>query len=154
VGGDRSFAWAGPSTLTAGFWKHIHQVTSGEITADYAFFPIINHGWVEGTEYPPIMNLVYYDPMQLYPVSYTQGFFVGAGVLPHTGNRIVPFPYLKYVLTKTFETVGWTVSGDILSDVDFLKVCMINFRAIDWVYAKVESEVVTQVYRKPVVFNL
>lgn len=153
-GGSRSFDWVGPSTLTAGFWKHIHQVTAGEISADYAFFPVINTGWPEGVEYPPIMNLVYYDPMQLYPVSYTEGFFIGEGVLPHTGNRIVPFPYLKYIITKAFESVGWTVSGDILSDATFLKICMINFRAIDWVYAKVSSGVVTQVYRDPVVFDL
>lgn len=150
VGGDRSFAWEGLSTITDGFWKHIHQVAAGAVGAyDYAIFPVINYGWSEGEYTPPLMNKVYYDAMQAFPVTFPNTYGAEHGFRM---NRIVPFPYLKYVLTKAFEHAGWTVSGDILDDADFQKIVMINFKAIDYGYKTFPGP--DYVYRDPVVFNL
>ena len=152
VGGDRSFAWAGLSTITTGFWKHIHEVAAGAPgDYDYAIFPVINTGWIVGDVYPPLMNKMYYDAMEAFPMRFPNTY---GGAYEREMNRIVPFPYLKYVLEKVFEQAGWSVSGDILSDADFEKITMINFRAIDYCFAKVSGGGYTQVYRNPVVFNL
>jgi len=150
VGGDRSFPWEGLSTITDGFWKHIHQVAAGAVgDYDYAFFPVINYGWTEGEETPPLMNKVYYDSAQAFPVTFPNTY---GAEYNFRMNRIVPFPYLKYVLVSAFEHVGWTVEGDILDDADFEKICMINFRAIDYGYKTFPGP--DYVYRHPVVFNL
>lgn len=154
VGGDRSFAWAGLSTITDGFWKHIHQVAAGAVNDfDYAFYPVINTNWEVSGIYPPIMNLMYYDAMQTFPVRFPN---VYAGIDPdiRERNRIVPFPYLHYVLTQAFAFAGWTVDGSILQDPDFLKITMINFRAIDWCQVTITGGVAAEVPHNPVVFNL
>ncbi len=149
VGGERSFEWAGLDTSIDGFWRHIHQVAAGAVgDYDYAFFPVINYGWTEDIYTPPLMNKVYYDPLEAFPVRFPNTY---GAEFEYRTNRIVPFPYLHYVLTKAFEHVGWTVEGDILSDADFLKICMINFRAIDFGYLGPTG---THVYRDPVVFDL
>lgn len=130
MGGDRSFAWEGLSTITDGFWKHIHQVANGAVNDyDYAFYPVINMGWLSGDEYPPLMNKVYYDVGETFKIRFPTE---GAILTTREANRIVPFPYLHYVLEKCFEHIGWTLEGDILSDPDFIKITMLNFRAIDW----------------------
>lgn len=152
VGGDRSFPWAGLSTITDGFWKHIHQVAAGAVNDyDYAFYPVVNKDWAQGDEYPPVMNLVYYDAMETFPVRFPN---VYAGLDVRERNRIVPFPYLHYVLTQAFAEAGWSVTGDILDDVDFMKITMINFRAIDWCHVTVTGGIASEVPRDPVVFNL
>lgn len=152
MGGDRSFAWAGLSTITTGFWKHIHEVAAGAVNDyDYAFFPVKNEGWIIGTVYPPEMNKMYYDSGETYPMHFPNTY---GGLYEREMNRIVPFPYLHYVLTSAVTHAGWTIEGDILSDADFLKITMLNFRAIDYCYAKVSSGVYSSVYRNPVVFNL
>ncbi len=148
VGGDRSFDWDGLSTAGAGFWAHIHAVANAAVNAyDYAFYPVINEGWESRGTYPPIMNMVYYDLGQVqFPTNY-----VGLDV--REINRIVPMPYLHYVLKKAFEFCGWKVTGAIFDDLDFLSATMLNFRAIDWAAAH-DSGPVGYTPRDPVVFNL
>jgi hypothetical protein len=153
VGGNRSFAWEGLSTITDGFWKHIHQVAAGAVAAyDYAFYPVINKDWPTEDTNPEIMNMMYYDAMEAFPVRFPSNY-VPINTM-HEANRIVPFPYLKYVLQKAFDYVGWTVSGDILDDPDFIKVTMLSFRAIDWCFVVRSGGSWTQTYRNPVVFDL
>lgn len=153
MGGDRSFDWDGLITDTGtGFWRHIHQVAAGAIAAyDYAFYPVQNQGWPEGDVNPPIMNMMYYDVTQTFPVRFPTTY---VPLEVRERNRIVPFPYLKYVLLKVIEHTGWTITGDILDDADFIKITMINFRAIDWCHVTVTGGVATSVPRDPVVFNL
>lgn len=118
---------------------------------DYAFFPVKNEGWIIGDVYPPVMNMMYYDALETFPMRFPNTY---GGIYEREMNRIVPFPYLHYVLTSAVEHAGWIIDGDILSDADFLKITMINFRAIDYCFAKVTSGVYGTVYRDPVVFNL
>lgn len=153
VGGDRSWPWDGLSTLPAspGFWRHIHVVANAAPNSyDYAFYPVINKGWASGTEFPEIMNMMYWDvaeaPLEVrFPTVYV-------GLASREANRIVPFPYLHYVLQKCFDHIGWKLSGDILTDPDFLKITMLNFRAIDW--ASPGSGPNSYYAKNPVVFNL
>lgn len=153
-GGDRSFDWDGTTTATTGFWSHIHAVANAGPGSgyDYAFFPFINKGWPKGDETPDIMNLTYWDDGQpvtkiMFPEHIT-------GLTTDYANRIVPFPYLKYVIQRVFNHIGWNVAGDILSDTDFEKICMINFRAINWTDESIAGTVVTLTPRDPVVFDL
>lgn len=152
LGGPRSFAWAGLNTNVTGFWRHIHQVANGSVgDYDYAFYPVINKSWPEEGTYPPVMNLVYYDAMEAFQVRFPN-VYAGGGIRER--NRIVPFPYLKYVIERLFAHVGWQVEGDILNDPDFLKITMINFRAIDWCFVKFSGGSAIEVPRNPVVFDL
>lgn len=152
VGGDRSFDWDGLTTSGAGFWAHIHKVTAGEIITDYVFFPVLNGSWPEKDTYPQLMNWVYYDIGQAYPIQYTEGFFQALEL--KEGNRIVPFPFLKYVLTQAVIYTGWTIHGDILDDPDFEKIVMLNFHAIDWCKIIYSGGVLVKSPNDPVVFNL
>jgi len=131
TGGERSFVWDDENPSGAGFWGHIHAVANGAVNAyDYAFFPVINKAWepYETAEATFIMNNVEPDGTGCIFTTY-------ATISPSTikePNRIVPFPYLHFVISKIFEHIGWTVNGDVFDDADFLKITMVNFRAIDW----------------------
>lgn len=149
TGGDISYPWAsgGPGS----FWEHIFNVVNGAVgDYNYAFFPVINMKWpssvgvTSGEYYPPVMNRVYADGSNVR-------FYEQAMDLQVERNRIIPFPYLKHILVKTFEHVGWSAQGDILDDPDFIKITMLNFRAIDWAYVETGGPVI---YRDPVIFNL
>ncbi len=139
VGGDRSFPWAGYIYTPGGsdFASHITDVvngTAGYGTSgyDYAFYPVINRTWPGALLEPDIMNYVFYDGYVKF----------GTDQTPYNGrnpNRMIPFPYLKYILLKAFEFVGWKITGDVLDDVDFKKITMINFRTIFWAYARKSS---------------
>jgi len=153
VGGDRSFEFTGYSPTT-GFWGHVTGVMRGTAGYgpsgyDYAFFPIVNKSW-PGIGNTDIMNMVYLDD------PYDGTFYLK----PETGsigdgeaNRIVPFPYLKYVMIQAAAYAGWTIAGSMLDDDDFKKIVLINFRAIDWSYKKKDSDWIV-VERDPVSFNL
>jgi len=154
VGGDRSFDWDDFDVNGAGFWGHIHAVLNagtGYETSnyDYAFFPVINKGWPSAIfEFDEVMNYV--------ALGGSGGpEFLPGGFLNIPANRIIPFPYLKYIMIKAAEFVGWKIDGDIFNDVDFCKVTMINFRAINWAGYRV---VLPDPYRNdpidPVIFNL
>jgi hypothetical protein len=155
VGGDRSFAWDNVDPDGAGFWGHITDVLNapdpgyGPSGFDYAFYPVKNMGW-PGFDYDiNIMNCVEYSGGRCLFIEYfEQG---GSKDL----NRIVPFPYLKYILEKIAAHVGWTIAGDILDDVDFKKITLINFQAIDFAFIKrLGAGLQAIIQRDPVVFNL
>lgn len=159
AGGVRSFDWDAYAFDLAdpapGFWAHIRQVmyaTPGYGTSgyDYAFFPVINKGW-EGRGLCDHMNKVYGN----MPV--TNEFFIPAylgAALDNERNRIVPFPYLSYVMKKAAAFCGWTLGGSIFDDENFNKIVMINFRAIDWSYIKKVGGSYVNAFRDPVEFNL
>lgn len=148
MGGDRSFEWDGLNDTGDGFWAHIHTVARAATNAfDYAFFPVINHGWPLGDAEVPLMNKMYYDSSEVFfPSNYTE-------VDLREMNRIVPMPYLHYVMGKVFEHAGWTVNGEILDDTYFRLITIINFRAIDWAYPT-SADAASFTPRDPVVFNL
>lgn len=124
MGGERFFA-----THDA-FWDHINLVLRGDPNEyDYAFYPVVNKGWTTEGGDIEIMNRIFFGSGDL------PAFDLSATASPIFGpaNVIVPFPYLKTVLINAVEYAGWKIEGDILTDPDFEKITMINFRAIDWV---------------------
>ncbi len=150
VGGDRSFAWDSFATTGPGFIGHVNDIMHAAPgyavgNYDYAFFPVINKDWPGIEALAEIMNYVVVDG----------GSFLIYDQVPDNNepNRIVPFPYLKYVMKQAAAYAGWKITGDILDDPDFLKVVMLNFRAINWCYIKYSGGL-TLVANDPVVFNL
>jgi hypothetical protein len=157
MGGVRSFEWDGLVTDTGtGFWRHIHLVANGAVNAyDYAFYPVMNSDWVEyDNSYPPEMNRMLWDPTitGAWPAGKVQFPSNITEVDYDPANRIVPFPYLHYVLKQIFTTVGWTLHGEILDDATFKKITMLNFRAINW--AKEGNGTSSYYPNDPVEFNL
>lgn len=159
AGGIRSFEWDSYAydlgDPAPGFWAHIRQVmyadtgygTSGY---DYAFFPVKNAGWT-GRGTCDLMNKIYWNE----PTS--SEFYIPAylgAALDNERNRIVPFPYLAYIMKQAAALGGWTLAGSVLQDENFLKVVMLNFRAIDWTYIKKVGGSYTNAFRDPVMFNL
>lgn len=151
LGGDRSFAYDDPNGSGTGFWNHITTLArSGPNVDDYAIFPVINKGWPSGI-FPDaieVMNDTGFTAGQII----IRTFWATVGMLDLT--RIVPFPYLHYVLKKAVEYVGWSMEGTILDDDDFKKITMLNAQAIDWGYAYKFGGNWTIAHRDPVVFNL
>lgn len=159
AGGVRSYEWDSYGTDISGeptgFWAHVRKVMYadpgyGTSNYDYAFFPVVNKGW-SGTGTCDLMNKVYWN-MPTSPVFYIPAYLGAA--LDNERNRIVPFPYLKYIMIQAAAYAGWTLAGSMLDDEDFCKVTMINFRAIDWTYIKKVGGSYTNAYRDPVEFNL
>jgi hypothetical protein len=135
AGGDRVFSWDNFSRNGSGFWGHIHKVIDapagyGSSGYDYAFYPMVNESFTwdisARTFGGNVTNNMTYAGGQ---VNFTQ--FCADGM---DANKIVPFPYLKYVLNKISEYTGWKFDGAILNDPDFLKITMWDCRAIDWAY--------------------
>jgi len=155
VGGDRSFPWDGYTYTPGGpgFGDHITDVVNGGAGYgisghDYAFFPVVNKGWPGALLDPDLMNFVFYEDSIVK---------FGADQAPYNGrnpNRIIPFPYLKYVLVKAVQHVGWDIEGDILDDPDFIKITLINFHAIFWAYVKKSSGSHHIVPNDTITFNL
>jgi hypothetical protein len=154
VGGDRSFAWDNYAKTGPGFWGHITTVarSNNPQDYDYCFFPVLNRAWGQqpadenGTYFSSIMNDIRYDNVDL--------FFQGPYVTLKAIQTIVPFPWLHYVLKKAVESTGWTIEGEIFNDPDFLKICLINFQAINWGWANTQYTFGTVYHKNPVVFNL
>lgn len=119
LGGNRTFNWNNNDFSTndgTGFIGHVKKVMNAPVGAyDYAFPPVIN----KGSEYTEVMNKV--NATMFVP-----------GREGTKNNPIVPFPYLHYVLTQAVAQCGWRIEGAILQDPDFLKVVIVNFRAIDY----------------------
>jgi hypothetical protein len=135
LGGTRTFDWDGYTFSGTGFWNHVDLVmhaTPGYGTSgyDYAFFPVKNTNW-GGTAYDSdLMNRTEHIGGGIFHASTNiTNSFVRA-------NRLCPFPYLIYIMQKACEHVGWTITGDIFEDEDFLKVVMLSYREIDWAYEK------------------
>jgi hypothetical protein len=128
-GGQRSFSWDSLSRSGAGFWGHIHRVIDapagyGSSGYDYAFYPVINHGWEGDVTIVDMMNSLFYENGQVN--------FHRRAVGRVEGNPIVPFPYLKYVLIQALLSIGWRIEGDILSDPQFCQITLLNFKSIAW----------------------
>src|SRR5690606_1113547 len=116
-------------TSGSGFWGHITTVVNAAPGSyDYAFYPIHNDDWKGRFTTSPVMNRVFYESGI---VKFSQYSHDGTPLFKDA-YVIVPFPYLKYVLTKAVEFAGWTISGDPLDDDDFKKITLINFQAINW----------------------
>lgn len=133
TGGTRTFNWDNFNRNGSGFWGHIHKVLDaaagyGASSYDYAFYPMVNEDFTwdisSRTFGGNVTNNMTYTGGK---VTFTQ--FCADGM---DANKIVPFPYLKYVLDKIGEFIGWKFDGAILSDPDFLKITMWDCRAIDW----------------------
>ncbi len=125
VGGDRTFAGGPPDgLLNSEFGEHVNAVLNAAPGSyDYAFYPVFNSLWGEDG-----LNGIPRDTMNQIFAN------ISTGIAEIVQGPIVPFPYLKYVLLKAVEHVGWRIQGDILDDPDFEKITMINFRSIDWGY--------------------
>lgn len=123
-GGDRSFAWDGFNRNGNGFWAHIHAVLDAAPTSfDYAFYPVINKAWAWEKGRTEVMNWIDYSGIVNFNIKSTD---------ESETNVIVPFPYLKYVLDHMLAQIGWRAEGAIVSDPDFAKITMLNFKAIEW----------------------
>jgi hypothetical protein len=139
VGGDRTFAWDDFATSGPGFWGHLNTVMHAAVNAyDYAFFPVMNNDWITRPGDVNVMNYVRIDGSDFTPQS----------------SKIVPFPYLHYVLKKAVSTYGWTIDGDVFSDSNFMKITLINFRSIDWAYYTKESSIWGARPRASITFNI
>ena len=135
VGGNRVFNWDNYAAAGPGFSGHITTVLNGAAGYgasgyDYCFYPVINKAWPGVLLDPDCMNWCFLDG-GIVKFGSDQVFYNG-----RNPNRYVPFPYLKYVLIKIFEYVGWELKGNILDDTYFKKITLINFRGIDWCYVK------------------
>lgn len=159
--GTRSYAWDSYgfdlSEPNPGFWCHVRKVMYaspgyGVSGYDYAFFPVKNTSWPGNGTGTDLMNKVYWNE----PTS--AEFFIPSylgGASDNERNRIVPFPYLKYVLIKVVEHCGWKLKeSDFMQLLDFKKIVMLNFRAIDWCFLKRQSGDWVNVFRDPVEFDL
>lgn len=150
MGGDRSFAFDDFATTGPGFWGHVRDIMLatpgyGVSGYDYAFFPVINKDWPGIEALAEIMNYIVVDG----------GSFLVYDQVPDNNepNRIVPFPYLKYVMIQAAAFAGWKISGDILDDEDFIKIVMLGFRAINTGYIKYAGGLIS-VANDPIIFNL
>jgi hypothetical protein len=130
-GGTRSFTDDSFNPAGAGFWGHVNSVINaspgyGTSGYDYALFPCINKDY-DVNSASDIVNNVMLDTGACYFSRSVQ-----RSGQPPLINPIIPFPYLKYVLTKAVEHVGWRIVGDILYDADFKKIVLWNVRSINW----------------------
>lgn len=118
-GGPRQFQGA-VNIWASTFGDHILDVMNGAPGAyDYAFFPVANNQWGD-------------DPGPAITVMNNCRINGGGDFQIELGGVYVPFPYLKYVLEKIAAYTGWTFAGDVLTDADFEKITLINFRSINW----------------------
>ena len=121
LGGDRTFTWAGYSTTTAGFWKHVHDTWAYDNAddGDYVFFPVACLDWKEEDQWH-IMNK--WDE------------FSGTLQMARDYNltSLCPHPYLVYIIRQVFLEHGYEIEGDILNDPDFKQLCLISYRGVRW----------------------
>lgn len=140
--------------------NHMKDVATGATVTDYVFYPAVDEGlnvtgplhepgygydnMLPGAATPPpddaptVRNLInqwYYnnssdngfiDPILMYIETYLANDW-------QTNDRYwwVPFFRLKFVLEHCFTELGYTVSGDILSDTKFNKITLYNTYAIN-----------------------
>lgn len=131
---------------------HMNAVANGSVTADYTFYmaadekanlPVIHNDQDypdEFTGYNATRSLLnqYYvfspsdegfsDPVKMYLET-----LLGVNDSYQGSDRFfwVPFFKLAYVMRRCFEEHGFTVSGPVMSDVDFAKITLYNTYAIN-----------------------
>lgn len=116
--GDRIFNGAASDPDKTLITTHILDVMNGDPgDFDYAFFPVKNETWGAGPRTDiDVINYVWWAPTNNIALEYDRAY--------------VPYPYLKYVLQRIFIDAGWNLTGDILDDPDFKKICLLNFKAL------------------------
>jgi len=119
LGGPRTFTWTG--FLSGGFWAHAHstwEYTSAD-DGDYVFFPVQNgsFGGFANTTNAIFSSSPAYTDIMLSP-------FNVVSLCPHT--------YVVAVIRAIFNEHGYVVTGDILNDPDFKKLCLLSFRGVTW----------------------
>lgn len=133
-GGERSFSWDNFNTAGSGFWGHIHGAINSTPGYghgyDYAFFPCINYAWHPSQ----LTDLVNKTVLSGGVPVFAQYIQIGT---VKTIQPIIPFPYLKYVMMKAAEHVGWKLEGSFLDDADFKKIVLWNQRSVKWGYIKI-----------------
>jgi hypothetical protein len=123
--GIESHTWTGFSYTDAGFFAHIHRVFHQQPGSyKYAMFPVKNTDDIDPvrSEYWSYYNF----PFEKISAPFDTVIF------SESVGRIVPFPYLKNILQTIFTSVGWTLEGAVLSDPNFLKICLLNSYLLSW----------------------
>lgn len=99
----------------------------------------LNYNVVGGT-YPtynyalfPVLNTLFYGDKNPDFLGYLNYYRNGGFRANSTVNQyaLVPFPYLAYLLTKLFENIGFTVTGDWIASPEISRVCVFNNYALD-----------------------
>ncbi len=122
LGGARTFTWDGYNvTSGSGFWKHCHDTWEYENCddGDYVFFQVISQpygGYSLGPNSLEWNNTN--SRLQIAP------FYNVTSVCPHI--------YMAYILRCCFTEFGYTLTGSILEDEMFKKICMLSFRGVYW----------------------
>lgn len=113
------------------FVNHVSATWSGtQSSFDYVFAPVCNDNFLppnpdqEFPIYDPLYNFM--NPIQVINGTLTLSFF------SWSQYRMVPFIYFKYLFLKCFDHFGFTVSGEILDDVDFNKIFLLNYQSVYW----------------------
>ncbi|RYZ62353.1 MAG: hypothetical protein EOO14_02545, partial [Chitinophagaceae bacterium] len=123
MGGSRVFGWDNFSNTGAGFWGHATDVLNGRVVDDYVYFPVWNEDFAQDVQ---VMNKIKQVGSELRFEMYSDN------LAQSVGNALVPFIKLPYLLKRIEAFCGWRFEGSILSDADFLKIVLVNFRAIEW----------------------
>ncbi len=157
MGGERSFPWTTglPYDGSDGFWQHIHEARAPD-AFDYVFYPVINPAWAtflnadEDTKLYLGMNLLgqaegHTDNDFSLPIG-------GLGLDERNLYSIVPMIYVKFILQKIFDAIGWTLTGDILEDEGFKRLTLVGTRGIKYMTVPRGSLVINTI--SPVVFDL
>lgn len=166
---EHSIFWYAPCTTA----QHMKAVAEGSVVTDYLFYMAVDekpnlpyiHDTTEffnvATSDKPnrsILNHWYYndsddygfsDPIKMYLESTWE-----AMTQANTNDRWfwVPFFRIVYVLRKCFEELGYTVTGDILSDTEFAKKTLYNTYAINSVIVQ-ESILGGESYEGRIIHN-
>lgn len=123
LGGSRTFtADTNFYPVSGGFFHHM--VSTWSYTdcddGDYVFFPVKNLAYLG-------LSDGYVNPMAtLFNSSYST---LGMWQYP---NSYCPHIYMVYLIKQVFNEMGYTVSGEILEDADFKKLCMISLYGVRW----------------------
>lgn len=139
LGGTRTFTWAGYSTSTAGFWKHVHDTWNYNSSADgdYVFYPAYCKQWESDTIDKWLNRLeVYSGTVEIDR--------------DNNVNTLVPHPFLSYVLKQVFLEHGYAIEGDIFADTDFNQITLFSYRAVYWAEAKINVGVLPAITGVPI----
>lgn len=124
-GSDIVFPWFPFFTFNnGGIWDHIIDVMNyGSIDKyDYTFFPVENELEPADSNDHLLLNTIHTpnSNLNLPPI------------IPRI-SKICPFIYVRFILKKIFESIGWSIESDIFNDADFKKVVIIYNAEIEWV---------------------
>jgi len=134
LGGERSFAWAGYSLTTPGFWKHAHDTWAYNDSddGDYVFSPI----WVGN--YKGENEVTWINAWEVHS---------GQIQLAREKNylSLCPHVYVSYIIKQIFLEHGYAISGDILDDPDFKQICFESYRSVNWAIPQLNGPLINPV---------